>query len=73
MTKIAEYDVVRLVRAVPELGLLAGPQGTVVLTYPGSEPEVVEVEFVDADGHTTQLATVATALLEVVWSASTDS
>ena len=73
MIKIGEYDVVRLVRAVTDLGLPAGSKGTVVLAYPDSEPEVVEVEFVDADGHTTHLATVATTCLEVVWSASTNS
>lgn len=66
MTCLAEYDIVRLISDAPDLGLRAGSKGTVVLTYPKSSPEVVEIEFIDDDGQTILVATVETARLELV-------
>lgn len=69
--KPEEYDVVRLVRALPERGLPAGSRGTVVTDYTKSSnadlPPAYEVEFSDADGITQALVTVAECDLDVVW------
>jgi hypothetical protein len=68
--KPKEYDVVRLVRALPEHNLLAGSTGAVVMDYTehsnGDLPPAYEVEFTDSDGVTQALITVAEDDLEVV-------
>ena len=69
--KPEEYDVVRLLRDLPEHNLSAGDTGAVVMDYTkhsnGNLPAAYEVEFADADGVTEALVTVAEEDLEVVW------
>lgn len=64
---IREYDVVKLIRPLPERGIEAGAEGTVVMVY---EPGIVEVEFADARGVTQALVTLSADVLEVTWSPS---
>ena len=68
--KPKEYDVIQLLRPLPEHNLPAGSRGAVVMDYtPHSRPDVpaaYEVEFTDADGVTQTLVTVAGEDLEVV-------
>lgn len=65
-----EYDVVRLLRALPEHNLVAGSTGAVVMDYTehsiGHLLPAYEVEFTDSDGVTQALVTVAEHDLEVV-------
>lgn len=58
----ALLDVVVLRRDIPESGLCQGDVGTVVETYPGA----VDVEFVEAAGHTQALVTLHEADLRLV-------
>lgn len=64
-----EYDVVRLLRALPEHNIPAGARGTVVMDYTTdpNEAPAYEVEFSDADGITRALVTLVEDDLEVVW------
>lgn len=48
-------DVVALLEDRPQDGLVSGQVGTVVEVYP---PDAVEVEFLDAEGHTISLLTL---------------
>jgi hypothetical protein len=68
--KPEEYDVVRLLRDLPEHKLSAGSTGAVVMDYTkysGRDlPPAYEVEFVDSDGVTQALVTVSAEDLEVV-------
>jgi len=73
--KPKEYDVVRLLRPLPEYNLAAGSTGAVVMDYSkhpdskhpdGDLPPAHEVEFTDSDGVTQALVTVAEDDLEVV-------
>ena len=60
--KIKELDVVVLTRDLPELGLVAGDMGTIVMLYGADEgrpAEGYELEVVAADGRTVALTTVA--------------
>jgi hypothetical protein len=52
----AEFDVVVLLRDLPEAGLLAGNLGAVVQVY---APDALEVEFVDASGMTLAVETLS--------------
>lgn len=61
---IQEYDVVRLLGAIPEHQLPAGAIGTVVMVY--EEPHTYEVEFCDVGGITIALVTLNEADLERV-------
>jgi hypothetical protein len=69
--KPEEYDIVELLRAIPEHNLTAGARGTVVMDYTrysGESPmPACEVEFVDAKGMTRALLTVPENDLKVVW------
>jgi hypothetical protein len=69
--KPEEYDVVRLLRDLPEHNLSAGSTGAVVMDYTkhsdGTRPPAYEVEFVDSEGLTQALVTIAEEDLEVVW------
>lgn len=69
--KPEEYDVVELLRPLPEQNLPAGARGTVVVDYTKdsnkSLPAAYEVEFSDADGLTQALVTLAGHDLKVVW------
>ena len=69
--KPEELDVVRLLRDLPEHNLSAGSTGAVVMDYTkhsgGNLPAAYEVEFVDPDGTTQALVTIAEEDLEVVW------
>ena len=56
---LKELDVVALVRAMPEKGLVAGEVGTIVAKLGGGEAFMVE--FVDAGGRTTALETFMAA------------
>jgi len=68
--KPEEYDVVRLLRDLPEHNLSAGSTGAVVMDYTkqsdGNLPPAYEVEFVDSYGATQALVTVSGDDLEVV-------
>jgi hypothetical protein len=68
--KPEEYDVVRLLRDLPEHNLLAGSTGAVVMDYTkhsdGNLPPAYEVEFVDSSGVTQAVVTVSADDLEVV-------
>ena len=61
---LREYDVVRLLRAVPGSGLEPGAVGAVVIVYP--EADAYEVEFVDREGATIALLTLEGSWLENV-------
>ncbi|MDF3341794.1 DUF4926 domain-containing protein [Mycolicibacterium septicum] len=68
--KPAEYDMVRLRRPLPDHGLAAGAQGTVVMDhtkYAGPDlPPAYEVEFTDGEGRTEAVVTVPEEYLEVI-------
>lgn len=68
--KPEEYDVVRLLRPLPEYDLPAGARDAVVMDHTKYSkrniPPAYEVEFVDDDGVTQVLATVSEDDLEVV-------
>jgi hypothetical protein len=68
--KPEEYDVVRLLRDLPEHNLSAGSTGAVVMDYTkhsdGNNPPAYEVEFVDSSGVTQAVVTVSADDLEVV-------
>jgi hypothetical protein len=68
--KPEEHDVVRLLRDLPEHNLSAGSTGAVVMDYSKHSdeklPAAYEVEFVDSEGVTKALVTVAEDDLEVV-------
>ena len=62
----AEYQVVRLSQDIPEEGLEAGARGTVLMVHPlrPKSPREYEVEFVDEEGATLALLTLAEGQLE---------
>jgi hypothetical protein len=73
--KPEEYDIVRLLRPLPEYNLPAGARGTVVVDYTKydyakssgkSLRPAYEVEFADAHGVTQALVTIYEDDLEVV-------
>jgi hypothetical protein len=69
-----EYDVVRLRRALPEHGVEAGREGTVVIDHgrgPSGAP-AFEVEFCDADGFGSVVVTLVADDVEVVWRQMSD-
>jgi hypothetical protein len=74
--KPEEYDVVRLLRPLPEHNLAAGSRGTVVIDYTTFSkkdlPPAYEVEFMDSDGVTQAVITVYEDDLEVVWRQDSD-
>ncbi len=69
--KPEEYDVVRLLRPLPEHNLPAGSRGAVVMDYTKYSdkdlPPAYEVEFMDSDGVTQAVVTIYEKDLEVVW------
>lgn len=78
--KPEEYDIVRLLRPLPEYNLPAGSTGTVVMDYTKydyaklsgkSLPPAYEVEFADAHGVTQALVTIREEDLEVVQRSNT--
>ncbi|BBN50349.1 MULTISPECIES: DUF4926 domain-containing protein [Mycobacterium avium complex (MAC)] len=72
-----EYDVIRLLRPLPEHNLPAGSRGTIVVDYTKDSdstlPSAYEVEFSDADGVTQALVTLSGDDLEVVWRPDPDA
>lgn len=68
--KPEEYDVVQLLRPLPEYNLPAGSRGAVVMDYTKysdkSLPPAYEVEFTDGHGVTLAVVTVYEEDLEVV-------
>ena len=62
--KLQEYDVVRLLKPVPEHKLQAGSVGAVVGVY--TSPTAYEVEFADANGVTIALLTLQSDDLEKI-------
>jgi hypothetical protein len=66
-----EYDVVQLLRTLPEHGLTAGSRGTVLIDHTKyidkGTPPAYEVEFMDNAGVTLAVITVPEDNLEVVW------
>ena len=55
-----EYDVVAVTSDVPEAGLARGQVGTIVHVH---SPQAFEVEFVDDEGRTYALCTLAASQL----------
>jgi hypothetical protein len=75
--KPEEYDVVRLLRPLPEHNLSAGSEGTVVIDHTEDAsnrdlPPSYLVEFADSDGITQALVTLRNDDLEVVWRPDSD-
>ncbi|MEE3751452.1 DUF4926 domain-containing protein [Mycobacterium intracellulare] len=74
--KPQEYDVIKLLRPLPEHNLPVGSRGTVVMDYTTDSdsklPPAYEVEFSDADGITQALVTLTEDDLEVVWRPAQD-
>lgn len=66
MMELEEHDVVRHPVGLPNEHVPPGAVGAVVMTFPGSNPVVVEVEFVDDDGATIAVTTVLASQLELV-------
>jgi hypothetical protein len=68
--KPEEYDVVQLLRPLPEHNLPVGARGAVVLDYTNysdkDHPPAYQVEFVGSDGFTQALVTIPEGYLEVV-------
>jgi len=62
------FDVVELVVDIPEHGLQAGMQGTVVHCHPGN---VYETEFADEAGETLDFLALRPEQFIVVWRAAT--
>ncbi len=63
-----EYDVVRLLRPLPEYNAPIGAEGTVVMVLSTKDlPRAYAVEFPESVGTTERWFTVAEADLEVVW------
>ncbi len=54
--KLKEYDVVRLIRPLPEHQLSSGATGAVVMVY--ASPVAYEVEFTDGQGRTIAIVTL---------------
>ena len=65
MSKFSEYDVVRLARDMPEHGLSAGATGAVLMVFDKVSPAEYEVEFLDQDGGTVALVTLAESALKL--------
>lgn len=61
-------DVVELIVDIPERGLRAGMQGTIVHCHPG---DIYEVEFVNEEGEMSDLLTLHPEQFIVVWKART--
>jgi hypothetical protein len=67
MSEPALFDVVELLKDVPDLGLRAGSRGAIVECYSAA----CEVEFTNAEGETVATAALAPSQLIVVWRAET--
>jgi len=63
------FDVVELIVDIPEQGLYAGVQGTIVECHPDA---AYEVEFADEHGETLALLALRQHQFIVVWRAKTD-
>ncbi|MCY7274681.1 MAG: DUF4926 domain-containing protein [Phormidesmis sp. CAN_BIN44] len=63
-TQIQELDVVALTHSLPEHGLKQGDRGVIVHVYPNGQ--TFEVEFVNPDGTTQALLTIAANHLQKV-------
>lgn len=61
-------DVIELIVDIPERGLQAGTQGTIVHCHPG---DVYEVEFVNELGETVDILALPSEQFIVVWQART--
>ncbi|MFC5345148.1 DUF4926 domain-containing protein [Brevundimonas staleyi] len=59
-----ELDVVALKVDRPDLGLVTGDRGAVVMVF---DAGACEVEFVNSDGSTRAMATFGADEIEVVW------
>jgi Domain of unknown function (DUF4926) len=70
MAKLEVYDVVRLLRPLPEHNLPAGSRGTVVMDHTKYSdenlPAAYEVEFFDSQGLTQAVLTIHGEDLELV-------
>jgi hypothetical protein len=62
------FDVIELLQDVPEQGLRAGMQGTIVECYAGN---AYEVEFVNESGETLAMLALHAEQFTVVWRART--
>jgi hypothetical protein len=69
MTKIEELDRIALLRDLPDANLRAGDPGTVVHVYRDGK---IEVEFVDREGYTVGLITLAPEEVRIATSADRD-
>lgn len=64
--KIAEHDVVELLKDQPGTDLVAGRKGTVVAEYGGGQ--AFAVEFPDGSGNTSCVETLPSDHLRLAWS-----
>lgn len=62
------FDVVELLKDLPEQGLRAGSRGAIVECYP---EQSYEVEFTDSEGETLAMAALSPSQFIVVWKAET--
>jgi hypothetical protein len=62
---IKVYDVVKLVKDIPEEGLVKGQKGTILEIYNESH---CEIEFCDENGFTLYLGSMLIKDLKLVWS-----
>lgn len=62
------FDVIELTVDIPECGLRAGRQGTIVHCHPG---DAYEVEFTNEAGETLALCTLSPNQFIIVWRAKT--
>jgi Domain of unknown function (DUF4926) len=66
--KPEEYDVVRLLRPLPDYNAPVGAEGTVVMVLTANDlPRAYAVEFPESVGTNEPWFTIAEADLEVVW------
>lgn len=61
-----EGDVVQLKKSFADEGLPAGAEGTVVMCF-SKPPEGYEVEFLDNEGYTKAVLTLAPDDLKLIW------
>ncbi len=62
------FDVIELLRDLPDYGLKAGQQGAIVECYENSK---FEVDFSNSDGETLVLCSLSSEQFSVVWKANT--
>ena len=69
MVKPELLDVVELLEPLPEVGIPAGSQGTIIFAF-ATPHEAYEVEFLDGDGRQTAQVTLRPPQFRVSWKAT---